>query len=157
MALRLNDAVRNALMRSTGDDLDTTMSLGFIFIYSGAQPASANDAATGTLLAVIANDDGATGLLMEDAAAVGAIQKTASETWSGAGVAAGVAGWFRFQALDVNKATTQVTAAAASTTKARFDGAIAASGAELNTSNTNIVVSALQTINTYTLTLPANL
>jgi len=155
MAFKLSDALRNSVMQ-TGS-LDAALNLGFIFIYTGQQPADANSAATGTLLAVIANADGATGLTTEPASAVGAIQKTAAETWSGVGLADGVAGWFRFHALDTDKATTQTSAAGASTTKARFDGAIAASGAELNTSNTNIKTGALQTVNTYTITLPANL
>jgi len=156
MALRLNDALINEVMRSA--HLISAMGpTGFLLILSGAQPADANVVATGTHLATIAVSDGATGVTLEAAAAVGAVQKAAAETWSGAGIAAGVAGWFRFSSLVTDKAGTIASALAASTTVARLDGAIAASGAELNTSNTNIVVSALQTINTFTLTLPANL
>ena len=156
MAFRLSDALRNKLMKSGGDDFKATMDGGFIFVYSGQQPADANLAAPGTLLATIAVDDGATGLTFDDGANVGELVKAAAEAWQGAGVAAGIAGWFRFHALDVDKATTTASAAAASTTKARFDGAIAASGAELNASNTNIAVGAIQTVNQFTITMPAS-
>jgi hypothetical protein len=144
------------MMRAVGSSFETAMNGGFIFIYTGQQPASANDAATGTLLATIAVDDGAVGLTFDDGAVAGEIIKAAAENWTGSGVAAGIAGWFRFGALDTNKATTQTTSAASSTTHERFDGAIAASGAELNTSNTNIAVGAIQTVNTFTITLPAS-
>ncbi len=156
MALRLSDGLRNAMMRSTGSSFETAMNLGFIFIYTGQQPANANAAATGTLLATIAVSDGATGLTFDDGANPGELVKAVAEAWQGSGVAAGIAGWFRFGALDTDKATTQATSAAQSTTHARFDGAIAASGAELNTSNTNIAVGAIQTINSFTITLPAS-
>ena len=96
------------------------------------------------------------GLTFDDGASVGEIVKAAAETWSGAGINAGTAGWFRFQRFDTNLATTQAAALAAeaAASDARFDGSIAASGAQLNTTNTGIAVGAVQTINTFSVTLP---
>lgn len=151
MALRLGTNLRQALL--TTADLKAHMDLGFLYIYSGTQPASADNAATGTLLAVISNNSGATGLTFDEPTA-GVLPKAAAETWSGVAIASGTAGWFRFQKLDTNETTTRADAAGAVDTD-RFDGAIAASGAELNMSNTTITVSATQTVTTMTITLPA--
>ena len=153
MARRLSMGVRNALLNSAG--IKESLDGGFLFIYSGAQPASADDAASGTLLAVISASAGATGLTF-DAPVSGVLSNAAAETWQGAGLADGNAGWFRFQALNTNKATTQADAAAASTTTRRIDGAIAVSGGQLNMSNTAIVTAAVQTLTVFTITQPAS-
>lgn len=71
-----------------------------------------------------------------------------SGVWSGVGVSAGTAGWFRLCASEVD-------AGAASTTLMRVDGNIATSGANLNMSNTAVAVGATITIDTFSITLPA--
>lgn len=91
----------------------------------------------------------ANGLSMGSAAA-GLIAKTASETWQGTAVASGTAGWFRFRG-----SVTDAGAADAAETFVRLDGNIAASGANLNMSNTSIVAAAVQTLGTFQLTAPA--
>ena len=50
MTIRISDALRTAKM-VTGS-LKSRLDGGFLYLYSGTQPASAEDAATGTLLAV---------------------------------------------------------------------------------------------------------
>jgi hypothetical protein len=119
---------------------------GFIDIYSGSQPASADDAPTGTKLATIYSDGAAAGLEFDDAVA-GVLSKKSAETWSGPGLApGGTAGWFRFRAA--GDSGTQ------NTTDERIDGAVATAGAQLNMSATSIVADAIQTINTFTITMP---
>lgn len=119
-----------------------------IAIYSGVQPASADVAATGTLLVTISLDGGATGLSWGDAIA-GVLSKLASETWQGTAVATNTAGWFRcYQAGD--------DPANADTELARFDGSVSTSGAQLNMSSTAIVLDAVQSISSFTYTEPAS-
>lgn len=78
-------------------------------------------------------------------AADGAIAKHASQIWSGLGIAAGTAGWFRFYGGATD-------AGAYSTTLPRIDGRCATSGAEMNLSNTSIVVGAAQSITEFSIT-----
>ena len=77
---------------------------GVLRIYSGSQPASADNAVAGTLLAEITENAAAfvagafgNGLEFGDAAS-GAISKAVAETWQALGLAAGSAGWFRLVA-----------------------------------------------------------
>lgn len=78
-------------------------------------------------------------------AANGAIEKHASQIWSGLGISEGTAGWFRFYGSATD-------AGGSSATLPRADGRIATSGAEMNLSNTSIVVGATQSITTFSIT-----
>jgi hypothetical protein len=124
------------------------LNLGFINIYSGPQPATADLAATGTFLGKVSvNADGVTGLTF-DAAAAGTISKAAIEAWKFNGAADGTAGWFRFyEPTD--------TPTSGSAVKARIDGSIATSGADMNLSNIAITTGAPNTVDVFTFTLPA--
>ena len=145
MALRLSTGLRQALLGTA--DFKTEFTLSFINIYTGAQPSSANDAASGTLLATIYSDGAAVGVSY-DAPVAGVIAKAVAETWSGTSVAEGTAGWFRvWEAAG--------SPAGSSTTESRIDGNIATSGANMNMSNTFIANGAVQTISTFAITLPA--
>ncbi|WP_218254148.1 hypothetical protein, partial [Candidatus Magnetobacterium casense] len=119
---------------------------GFIKIYTGSQPTTANDAPTGTLLCTVYSDGTTAGLSFGEASS-GVLSKTVGETWSGTAVATGTAGWFRL----VAPSDTGVS----STTEERLDGAVATSGAQLNMSSTSIVSGAVQTISTFSITMPA--
>jgi hypothetical protein len=146
MAFRLSTGFRNKQLST--NSVSTIFGACKIAIYTGSQPASADLVKTGTLLVTISLDGGATGLSW-DAAVAGVLSKAAAETWQGTAVAGGTAGWFRcFESGD--------DPALASTTYARFDGAIATSGAQLNMSSTTIVDEAVQTISTFTYTQPAS-
>lgn len=84
MAERMEVDMRNRQADSLGADFDS----GTLVIRTGAQPASADDAASGTLLVTIT--------LPADAfAAASAGVAAKAGTWSGAAVATGEAGWFR--------------------------------------------------------------
>ena len=85
MALRKNTNMANA----QADASMTLFDSGTLTIYVGAQPASANDAATGLLLVTITLPADAF-----TAAVAGVASKTG--TWSGTAAADGTAGWARF-------------------------------------------------------------
>ena len=116
-----------------------TFKNGVLAIYSGAQPASADEAETGTLLCLITKDGGAftpgqpdNGLNFGTPSG-GAVDKDAAEMWSGKALVDGTAGWFRF--YDNNYVT------GASTTARRFDGTISNTEKEevLIASNKNVM------------------
>lgn len=147
-------AAGTVLVCCKGGALRDVFQHGVLKIYSGSQPAGADSAATGTLLLTVSVSSGAfahgaftNGLTFGDAAS-GAIDKAAGETWSGAAVASGTAGWFRFVANPTDSA-------AASTDLPRIDGNIGTSGADLNMSSTTITAGRTYTIDDFTLTLPA--
>ena len=150
MTVRLSTALRTNLAGSTG--FAATFANGIIEIRTGTQPATADAAATGTLLGTITLNSGAftpgtsTNGLTFASAAAGAVSK--SGVWSFNGIAAGTAGWFRLKgnALDND---------ALSTTLPRLDGSVATSGADLNLSNVAVAIGAPSTVDSFTWTQPA--
>lgn len=88
--LRLATTVRNAKATAAVAALDAGPGPGVIQIRSGAQPATPQTAASGTLLATVTLSDPAGG-----AATNGVV--TITDPASVTGVAAGTAGWARFQ------------------------------------------------------------
>lgn len=151
MTLRLSTQLRNNLAGAIG--FAATFANGIIEIYSGAQPANADAAPTGTLLGTVTLGSGAftpgvaTNGLTFAAASGGAVSKLG--VWSFNGVAIGTAGWFRFKANAVD-------AGGVSAVLPRLDGSVAVSGADLNLSNISITVAAPVTIDTFTWTQPAS-
>jgi hypothetical protein len=135
MAVRLSTAARNAAADAVVDLIDAGSGAGQVKIYSGSQPATANDAATGTLLATINLADPAFG-----SASTG----TASATDPGAVNAStsGTAGWFRV--LDSAGATVH-------------DGSCSATGGggDMTLSSTALVSGSPVDITSYTVTMPA--
>jgi len=71
-----------------------------------------------------------------------------SDVWSGVGLAAGVAGYFRL--------VTSQDGGLLSAEDVRLQGAISTSGADLNMSSLNIALGATQTIDGFQLTFPAS-
>lgn len=90
MATRLPTASRNATTNALAALVDADVGAGTIQIRTGAQPATADLAATGTLLATITLADPAWG-----ASVAGVSTLDATPVLSTTGVAAGTAGWFR--------------------------------------------------------------
>ena len=98
----------------------------------------------------VAGVNGANGLKADYNAAAGVMTKDTTQTWSGTAVADGTAGWFRYvssvadaQALDSSAAYL------------RMDGSISVSGSEMNMSSTVIASGALQTVSSFSFTVPA--
>lgn len=100
-------------------------------------------AATAGVLAV-------NGLRLDYNAAAGVITKDITQTWSGTAVATNTAGWFRYKGSVVD-----ADALDSSAIFLRMDGNISTSGANLNMSSTAITSGALQTLSTFSFTIPA--
>lgn len=137
MAVRLPTASRNAAADSIVDRLDAGSGAGTVEIRTGAQPASANDAASGTLLATFTLADPAFG-----AAASGTATADVDPVPSATGVAAGTAGWFRAKDSDGNTV---------------LDGSVTATGGggDLTMSTTTVSVGLTVNLTGFTVTMPA--
>lgn len=125
-----------------------------IDIFTGSQPASADDGETGTKLLTVTLNKGAfvvgedtNGLNFGEVSA-GVLSKEPSETWSGEGLVDGIAGWFRI--YDNNKIS------GASSTAIRMDGSIGTSGSQLNMSSTSVVTGGTTTVDSVSLTMPSS-
>lgn len=152
MALRLSTGLANYIAR-TGS-LKAGIDNCYLLLYTGSQPANADAAATGTLLATISAAGVSNAeLTIIDGTGTGDVQK-AAEVWQGTGLADGVIGWFRLIVENVDEATTIAEAGTVSTTSRRIDGSVAASGAQLNISNTTVATGAPQLVSSFTVTLP---
>ena len=129
MAVRLATATQNA----AADAVGALISGGTVEIRSGSQPASANDAATGTLLATVSlgtSGSAASGVVsLPDPASVNA-------------VASGTAGWFR------------VKSSGAATV---FDGSVTATGGggQMQLSSTSLTSGSPVDLTAFSYTQPA--
>lgn len=142
------------LASATGGSYEGIFRNATLHIYSGSQPATADDTESGTLLCKITL---ASGAFVADAAAnginfgqvaSGVLHKATGEVWSGANIATGTAGWFR---LYDNALVTGV-----SSTAIRLDGSCAASGAQLNLSSTSLTSTVTTTVDSVAITMPAS-
>lgn len=133
MATRLATATRNAMSDAAVDAVDGGAGVGTIKVYTGTQPASANDAVAGTLLVTFALQDPAFG------AASAGVATLAGTPLTQTGAAAGTAGWFR---------------CATSTPGTVFDGSVTVTGGggqlELNTTTISVGVNVSVTAGTFT-------
>lgn len=123
---------------------------GFINVYSGAEPATADEAVTGDLLWTISKDGDGTGLTF-DADAVGrAMVKTPADTWGGA-TTAGTAGYWRLVAAADDGTL--------STSAPRLQGTCGSTaGADLYMSSTTLTTDAAllaKTLSAFSVALPA--
>lgn len=148
-------AAATTLVGVSGGSLADIFRCGVIDIYSGSQPASADAAETGTKLlrfslasgAVVAGV-GTNGLLFEDSASDGEIEKSTAQVWSGVGLAAGTAGWAR---LYDNSITT-----GASTTACRIDMNCSTSAYPMKMSTLSVAVGATVTCDAFKVILPTD-
>lgn len=134
MTYRYTTTTRNLLGDLLTDLIDAGAAAGKCRIYTGSQPASAGDAATGTLLVDIAFSDPAFAAWSGGTASANAVAAVNA-------AATGTAGWFRI--LDSNNLTV-------------MDGAVTATGGggELEVSVTAFVSGTPIDITAWTLTAP---
>ena len=146
MALKASTGLRNAML-DTGS-LKAQLDGGFVKIYAGSVPVSADETVVGaTLLCTITlNGDGTTGLTMAAAAVAGSLSK-ATGIWSGTNAVGGTASFWRF----VKTGDTGVL----STTDKRLQGLAATSGAELIMTSVTLAGGAPQNIDYFSVALPA--
>ena len=148
MSIKLSTGLRNGLLDT--NDFKTALDGGFLYIYDGTPPADADAANSGnTLLCTISVDGlGVTGLGFDTAAASGVLSKDPAETWQGTNAATGTATFFRWT-------ESGGTPAGASTTEQRIQGTVGVAGADLNLSSVSLTISAVQTIDFFNVSLPA--
>lgn len=137
MATRLPTATRNAACDAVVDLLDGGSGAGTIDVRTGSQPASANDAATGTLLATFTLQDPAFG-----AASTGVATLDVTPALTTTGLAAGTAGWCRAKDSAGNTV---------------FDGEVTATGGggQVTMNTTTVSVGLDLEITSGTVTMPA--
>lgn len=135
---------KSASVQEVSEGFSNILAGGFINVYTGAQPASADDAATGTLLYTLSKDGAGIEGLHWELPASGAIAKKVGEMWRGTALVGGQAGWFRFYEAGTNPAVQ-------STAFARFDGTISTSGSsEITMANTTVDVDSIQSLTAFT-------
>jgi hypothetical protein len=144
MSLKLSTGLRNGMLDTS--PFKTLLDASRLKIYSGSAPADA-DQAEGTELVSIGSDNADTHCHFLASAVSGVLSKN-TDVWSGVAGATGTASYFR---LVVNDDTGVL-----STTELRMQGTIGTSGADLNMSSVAIVIAAVQTIDTFDLTMPAS-
>ena len=144
-----------AVVSAKGAGINDLLKFGYINIYTGAQPASADLIESGTLLVKITKDGaahntstGLNGLEFNDDAVAGVLSKLTGQVWSGSPSASNNAGWFRFYAQEGTEG--------ASTTAVRFDGAVGLSGTEMIVPTVVIAVGTDFIITTFNIIMPAS-
>jgi len=141
MPVKISTGLRNTML-GTGS-MKTALDDGFIKLYSGAVPATADAAVGGTLLCTISVDgDG----LTFSAPAGGVMAKTTAEVWSGAVGVTGTPTFYRHVA-DADDGTL-------STTAPRIQGEVGTVGKELNMTDITFTVADIKYIDFYTVALP---
>ncbi|GAA3251614.1 hypothetical protein [Nonomuraea helvata] len=137
MVTRIPDGVRSAACDAVVDrvDVGTTNPAGRLRIYSGSQPASANSAATGTLLAEVPL------ALPAFTAASNGVATLLGVPLTTDGLAAGTAGWFRI--VDRDGGTV-------------LDGSAGTSGTQLILNTATISPGVTVQINSGTITMPGS-
>jgi hypothetical protein len=139
MALRFSSGLVKKMVDTS--PVRTLLTGGKILIFSGAQPASADDAAVNSALLTI------TGITFDTDGSGGILRQTAATDWTGTIAADGTAGWFRIcESADAGTAS--------STTACRMDGAIATSGGQMNLGSLALVNGAPFTITDAQITFP---
>lgn len=135
MATRIPDNVRSAIVDAVTAKLNAGSGPGTVTIYTGSQPSSANDTATGTQLAQFTLPDPAFPSASSGSADANSISDTTGD-------ADGEAGWFRARDSDGNTV---------------IDGGAGAdgSGAPMILDNVNIAEDQGVSIESWTITMPA--
>lgn len=145
MSLKVSTGLRNKMLDTS--PLRTALNLGFLKLYSGTVPASADDAlGAAVLLVTISVTGGGTGLTFEAAAVAGILSKESTEVWQGTIGVSGTPTFFRFVAPG--------DTGALSTTESRLQGSVGVLGADLNLSSVSLLASSVQTINHFNVALP---
>ena len=129
MTIRFNTAMRDAMVTA----LTNAIGSYTLSIYTGSQPAAANDAATGTKLVDITING-------FNAPATGSATLDTSTPNTGTAVATGTAGWGR------------IVGGAGE----RIDGTVGTSGTDFTINSTSITNGATVTLTAMTVTQPAS-
>lgn len=129
MTIRFNTAMRDAMVTTLTDAISF---YGTLSVYTGSQPATANDAATGTKLVDITINS-------FNPSVTGSATLNTGSPNSGVAIATGTAGWGR-----IVKDGKQV------------DGTVGTSGTDFTINSTSITNGATVTLTAMTVTQPAS-
>lgn len=138
MATRIPTLSRNAAVDAIAARFNAGSGPGYVQIRTGAQPATGNDVASGTLLATITLSDPAFG-----AGATGTVTVDVTPALTAAAVATADAGWFRGYDSDDNPV---------------IDGSVTATGGggDMQLNTIALVTAVDVTITAWTITMPAS-
>jgi len=153
MAVKFSTGTLTRLLGKNGTDTGADGLRGIftncvIRFYSGAQPATADAAPTGTLLGSVTIAGGAfshgssTNGLNFGAPIGSTLAKASAEDWKFKGVAAGTIGWFRFQANATDDNSS-------STTLPRIDGSVGITSGDMRVSTVTSAVNSIITIDAF--------
>ena len=146
ISVKLSTGLRNHI--ATVGSAMAALQNGFIDIYSGAEPATADADATGaTKLVRISLDSTGAGLALE-AKTAGVFGKPDAATWSGVNAATGSPLWFRH--------VTAEDTGGASTSALRIQGNIATSGAAMNITVATLNQGETFPVTAYSVSIPAS-
>jgi hypothetical protein len=136
MTTRISTAARNASASAIAALLDAGAGAGKLEVRTGTQPATANTAATGTLLGTLTLSDPAFGTPVTGVVTAGAITGDTSAD------ASGTAGWFRAYDSDSNPV---------------LDGSVTATGGggDLQLNSVSIVAGGTINVTSWTITMAA--
>jgi hypothetical protein len=141
MATRITQAAAKAAADAVVDLLDAGAAAGYIEIRTGSQPATANTAASGTLLATLPLSDPAFGAATTASPSVATASAITSDTNADA---SGTAGWFRaYDDNDVAVIDGSITTTAVGTGDMLLD-------------DTNIVAGGTVAITAWTVSMPTS-
>jgi len=135
MAVRLAVVTANTLADAVDDACNAGSGAATLKIYTGSQPATADTAASGTLLATFTLNDPAFGAASNGVITLAGTPKTV------AAAATGTAGWFRIET---------------STPGNVLDGSVGTSGQQINLNTTSITSGVNVTITSGTITMPTS-
>ncbi|SRR5580765_894169 len=151
--VNLSTGLRAAMLGDIG--LAQALEFGAIHLYTGTQPAAADDAVPpGVVRIGTISKDGAAwvagstanGISVVGTSTVPFVDKETAD-WEGTAEAEGTIGWFRFVGNETD-------AGAASLALPRMDGSVGVAGANLNLANINCVVGTPLVITSFRYTLP---
>lgn len=146
MATKFSTGLRNGILATAS--VASQLNGGFLHIYAGAAPASADDdIGAATLLCTVSDNGTAAGVDFEAVAENAQLLKLASQTWKGANVESGTATFFRL----VGASDT----GAASTSEPRIQGSVGHAGADLNLASTALVATEEQIIDYFAVAVGA--
>ena len=121
---------------------------GVITLYSGTEPATADDDVTGAtaIVTFTVGGDGSTPLTFETPAANGSLVKATAETWQGTVASTGTANFYRHYI--------QSDTGALSTTALRVQGTVGIGGSDLNMTDNSLTATDVETVDYYSINLP---
>lgn len=143
--IKLSTGLREAI--AAQESLRDALNGGFIHLYTGAVPASADaDLGSAVLINTISGGGNGDPLELEPTAPGGVVAKSVSQNWTGNNLADGTPTFFRYVLAG--------DAGDASTSAIRFQGTVGGPGADMVISSLPLVNGAPQTFDLFQLVIP---